>query len=189
MKSLHDKDLMTKAQGGNLDAFTEMVKRYQVNVLACLAVRLSDKHEAEDLAQEAFIIAYRKRKEFDVEKAFGPWIRTIALNLLRNYFRKHKATSIGGAAELDTLVNQQIELNYPMNSKGEGDQLEALKHCLSKLDEPMRKLLTLRYYEEKSIQELKKEMNVNHSTVTMRLHRLREELHKCISQQTGNLGA
>lgn len=178
---------MTKAQHGDLDAFTEMVKRYQGNVRACLAVRLTDSHEAEDLAQEAFIIAYRKRKEFDVEKAFGPWVRTIALNLLRNYWRKHKATSIGGAAELDILMNKHIELNY--SADNESERLKALKRCLTKLDESMRMLLRLRYYEQKSIQEMKKAMNVNHSTATMRLHRLREVLHKCIKHQTDSLEA
>ncbi|MDP4847619.1 MAG: sigma-70 family RNA polymerase sigma factor [Akkermansiaceae bacterium] len=172
-----------KARKGDLDAFTELVKRYQGSVRACLVVRLPDVHEAEDLAQEAFIIAYRKLDEFDVERAFGPWIRTIAVNLLRNYWRKHKATLVGGSAELEILVDEEIALNHSIEN--ESDRLEALKHCMAKLDAPMRTLVTLRYYEHYSIAQLRKAMNVNHSTVTMRLHRLREILQKCIQQQMG----
>ncbi|MGJ8657077.1 MAG: RNA polymerase sigma factor [Akkermansiaceae bacterium] len=187
MNTVTDTDLLIKAQEGSLDAFTEMVKRYQSNVRACLAVRLTDKHEAEDLAQEAFIIAFRKLSEFDADRAFGPWVRSIALNLLRNHWRKHKAACIGGAAELDVLVNEQIALNHSIDN--ESDRLEALKRCVTKLDEPMRKLLELRYYKCQTIGELKTELNVNHSTVTMRLYRLREILHKCILQQTGGVEA
>lgn len=177
-----DTELLQKAQKGDLDAFTKLVERYQGSVRASLAVRLHNKHEAEDLAQEAFIIAFRKLKEFDIEQAFGPWIRAIAFNLLRNYWRKHKATLVGGAAELDLLVSDHIALKYSVEN--ESDRLDALKHCIGKLDEPMRLLLKLRYYEEKAIGELTKEMKLQHSTVTMRLHRIREYLHQCIEQQT-----
>ncbi|MGJ8644416.1 MAG: RNA polymerase sigma factor [Luteolibacter sp.] len=179
----HDTELLKKARKGDLDAFTELVKRYQGSVRACLTVRLPDVHEAEDLAQEAFIIAYRKLDEFDVERAFGPWVRTIAINLLRNYWRKHKATLVGGSAELEILVGEQVALSHSLDN--ESDRLDALKRCVAKLDDPMRKLLTLRYYEQRSIAELKKALNVNHSTVTMRLHRLREILQKCIQPQMG----
>ena len=91
---MDDRDLIIRAQTGDLDAFSDLVKRYQGNVRACLLVRLHSKHEAEDLAQEAFITAFRKLDEFDEDKSFGPWIRTIAFNLLRNYWRKHKAIVI-----------------------------------------------------------------------------------------------
>jgi RNA polymerase sigma-70 factor, ECF subfamily len=178
---MNDTELLIAAQKGDLNAFTELVKRYQCNVRAALAVRLTNKHEAEDLAQEAFIIAFRKLDEFDVEKAFGPWIRSIAFNLLRNYWRKHKATLVGGSAELDVLLNEQIGLEYSINN--ERDVLDALKHCIAKLDRPMRQLLTQRYYDEMSIAEMTKSLKVNHSTVTMRLYRLREVLQHCMKNQ------
>jgi len=177
-----DRDLLIKARKGDLDAFTELVKRYQGNVRAALAVRLTDKHEAEDLAQEAFIIAYRKLGEFDTHQAFGPWIRTIAFNLLRNYWRKHKPTVIGGAAELDILMGEQIAQSH--SSANENDRLIALKRCITKLDGPMRHLLNLRYYEETPIAEITRAMKVNHSTITMRLHRLRSALLECIQRET-----
>ncbi len=166
------------ARAGNLDAFSELVKRYQGNVRACLAVRLYSKHEAEDLAQEAFIVAFRKLDEFDEQKAFGPWIRAIAFNLLRNYWRKHKAISMGGSEELETLIDEEIGLRY--SEKNESDALTSLKRCIEKLDEPMRNLLNLRYHEELSVADLTKKMNVRHSTMTMRLHRMRDQLRLCI---------
>ena len=181
---MDDRDLIIRARTGDLDAFSELVKRYQGNVRACLLVRLHSKQEAEDLAQEAFITAFRKLDEFDEEKSFGPWIRTIAFNLLRNYWRKHKAIPVGGTAELEILIDEQIGLRY--SDSNESDTLAALKRCVEKLDRPMQTLLTLRYYEGLPISELTKKMKVQHSTMTMRLHRIREQLRQCMAEPAGN---
>mgnify|MGYP005873320321 CR=1 FL=1 len=65
-------DILKKTQSGDLDAFGELVRRYQSGVRASLAVRLGNRHEAGDLAQEAFIIVFRKMDTFDLNAAFGP---------------------------------------------------------------------------------------------------------------------
>jgi RNA polymerase sigma-70 factor (ECF subfamily) len=160
--------------------------RYQGSVRACLAVRLQSRHEAEDLAQDAFIVAFRKLAEFDEQRPFGPWVRSIAFNLLRNYWRKHRALPMGSAAELDMLVDEQIGLRY--SERNEGETLDALKRCIEKLDESMRKLLNLRYHEGVSVDALTKKMKLRHSTMTMRLHRLREQLRLCIKEQGVSYG-
>ena len=175
---MDDRDLILAARAGDLDAFSEIVKRCQGNVRACLAVRLYNKHEAEDLAQEAFVLAFRKLDDFDEARAFGPWVRTIAFNLLRNYWRKHRAVPMGGAAELETLIDEEIGLRHSENN--ESDTLAKLKQCVQKLDEPMRNLLNLRYHEGFSVGELTQKLNVRHSTMTMRLHRMRDQLRLCI---------
>jgi RNA polymerase sigma-70 factor (ECF subfamily) len=181
---MDENDILAKAQGGDLDAFGELVKLYQGNVRASLAVRLSNRHEADDLAQEAFIIAYRKLDTFDITKAFGPWIRSIAFNLLRNYWRKHKAIAVGDAAELDMMIDQQINRGY--SSDNEAERLSMLKRCIAKLDQPMQELLRLRYFEEISVRDISRSLKLKHSTVTMRLYRLRESLFNCVEGQNGN---
>jgi len=180
---MDDRELIIKAQAGDLDAYSELVKRYQSNVRACLLVRLHQKHEAEDLAQETFIIAFRKLKDFDVEQAFGPWVRTIAFNLLRNFWRKHRAIPMGGAAELEILIDEQVGLRY--SDKNESDTMAALKQCIEKLDDSMKQLLALRYHRELSIADLTRQLNVRHSTMTMRLHRMRDQLRICVSETVG----
>lgn len=184
MHPTEEPELIQSAQNGDLDAFSELVIRHQSGVRATLAVRLRDRHEADDLAQEAFIVAYRKLREFNSEKAFGPWIRSIALNLLRNYLRKHKASAIGGELELDLMVRERIETAHSHDHTVE--KLAALKHCQSKLDAPMHELLQMRYFKELSVAEICSELKIRHSTVTMRLYRLRENLQNCIQQTMGN---
>jgi RNA polymerase sigma-70 factor (ECF subfamily) len=181
---MDDQELIIRARAGDLDAFSELVKRYQGNVRACLAVRLYRKHEAEDLAQEAFVVAFRKLDQFDEDKPFGPWIRTISFNLLRNHWRKHRPVPMGTAEELESLVEEEIGLRY--SEHNESDTLAILKRCIEKLDAPMQKLLNLRYHEGLSVGKITKTMNVNHSTMTMRLHRLRDQLRLCIEKDAGS---
>jgi len=181
---MDETELIAQAQKGDIDAFSELVRQYQGNVRACLAVRLSNRHEAEDLAQETFLVAYRKLKEFDADKPFGPWIRSIAFYLLRNHWRKHKATPIGGAEELQVLIDEEIGLHY--SEKNESDSLAALRICTKKLDDSLKQLLHLHYHEELSVRELTEKLQVKHSTMTMRLHRMRDQLRHCISERVGS---
>jgi RNA polymerase sigma-70 factor (ECF subfamily) len=181
---MDEKNLAIAARGGDLTAFSELVRRYQARVRASLAVRMSCKHDAEDLAQEAFVIAFRKLSEFDVEREFGPWVGSIAFNLLKNYLRKHKAEPIGGAAELEGLINQQLEIR--VRSSDEPSKLSALRICMGKLGDEMKLLVQKHYYQGFSVEELTLEAGVKHSAMTMRLHRLRDQLRQCISEQEGS---
>jgi RNA polymerase sigma-70 factor (ECF subfamily) len=176
-----DENLILSARDGDLDAYCELVLRYQDNVRSCLLVRMDTRHEADDLAQEAFVVAYRKLAEFDANKAFGPWIRSIAFNLLRNYRRKHRPEPVGGAAELEMLIDEEIGLRY--SQENARTWRAALQVCIEKLTEPMRALLNLRYQDGLSVGELAKRQELRHSTMTMRLHRLREQLRRCIAEE------
>src|SRR6185295_16311297 len=84
-------DLLAKAQGGNLFAFEEMVKRYQRRVYST-AFRILRRHDlADDVAQETFLRAYRSLDRFDRGRPFGPWICRIAANLAVNHVRSPRA--------------------------------------------------------------------------------------------------
>jgi RNA polymerase sigma-70 factor (ECF subfamily) len=181
---MNEKELIVNAQAGNIEAFSEIVQIYQGNVRACLVVRLKSRHEAEDLAQEAFVIAFKKLKDFDANRAFGPWVRSIALKLLQNYWRKHKPVMIGCAAELQSLVDNQVNSTYAESN--EADTLAALKFCIKKLDEGLQGLLKQHYIEGTPVKEITKNLNIKHSAMTMKLHRMRDQLRKCINDNTGS---
>jgi RNA polymerase sigma-70 factor (ECF subfamily) len=181
---MEEKEIIEAACGGDVEAFSELVRRHQALVRAALAVRMRDVHDAEDLAQEAFVIAFRKLAEFDQTRDFGPWVRSIALNLLKNYWRKHRAEPAGAAAELEQLVNRQIEIRC--REPQESAKLSALRVCIGKLGDDMKGLLQKHYHEGLSVTELTREAGVKHSVMTMRLHRLRDQLRRCISEQEGH---
>jgi RNA polymerase sigma-70 factor, ECF subfamily len=155
-------------------------------VRACLAVRLDQPHEAEDLAQDAFVTAYRKLNEFDVDRPFGPWVRSIAFNLLRNHWRKFRVVGVGGNEELEAMVEQTIAARCDGR---EGRELSALRDCLEALDGPARALMERRYSDEASVREIAKEQGRGYSAVTMHLHRVREILANCVRAKLGEAPA
>ncbi|MCM8526790.1 MAG: RNA polymerase sigma factor, partial [Lentisphaeraceae bacterium] len=177
---MDDKELIEKIKAGDLKSFSELISRHQNKVFVFLVVRVNNRHEAEDLTQEAFLTAYKKIKDFQTDQPVLPWLRGIALNLLRNYWRKKKAVASGGHEELQILVDQQIDQNTDSNE--EPYLIELMLSCLSETDSNSKELIQLRYKEEKPISELKNIFNLNHSTLTMRLHRIRDELKKCINR-------
>jgi RNA polymerase sigma-70 factor (ECF subfamily) len=181
-----ESDLAVQAKRGSWPAFAELVRRHQSAVRGCLAVRLEQPHEAEDLAQEAFVTAYRKLDEFDTERPFGPWVRSIAFNLLRNHWRKFRVVGVGGNDELEAMVDQTIAARCDGR---EGRELSALRDCLETLDGPARALMERRYNDEASVREIAKEQGRGYSAVTMHLHRVRELLANCVRAKLGEASA
>ena len=158
-----ERRLVEAAQQGDAGAFASLVERHHRGVRACLVARMHDPHEAEDLAQEVFVTAFRRFGEFDPARPLAPWLRSIALNLLRNHWRKFRAQAVGGSAELAELVDARIAADCG----------------------PARELLHRRYGEEESVRDLARRLQRGYSALTMQLHRLREILAECIDRKTG----
>lgn len=173
-----DLELIQAAENGDIESFSELVLRYQDSIRSLLAVRLNRHHEAEDLAQDTFITAYKKLSEFDKESAFGPWLRGIAINLLRNHWRKAREKSVGGIAELDIIFNEAIEESKEQSNHS----LEALSHCVNKLEGDAKDLVQWRYFLGLSLKEICTRLKKKHSAITMKLHRLRNDLKECVEQ-------
>ncbi len=176
-----EKQWVRAAQKGDADAFAALVERHHRGVRACLVARMHDSHEAEDLAQDVFVTAFRKLDEFDAKRPLAPWLRSIALNLLRNHWRKFRAQPIGGSTELAILLDQQITTEC---SPAHEPQLHAaLRDCLEQMDGPARDLLHRRYGDEESVRELADQLQRGYSALTMQLHRIREVLAGCIGRK------
>ncbi len=80
-----DRDLVLRTRRGEVEAFGEVVARYQVAVFNVCYRMLGERMEAEDLAQETFIRAYKRLETFNVERPFGPWIRRAATKVCLNH--------------------------------------------------------------------------------------------------------
>lgn len=88
-----DRDLILRARRGETEAYGELVARHQTNVFNVCYRMLHNRHDAEDLAQEAFIRALDRLHTFDPEREFGPWIRRVATNLCLNHLEAQKPTA------------------------------------------------------------------------------------------------
>lgn len=185
-----DAELISAAQQKNgraVAAFTSLVGRYQSPIRAFLAVRLADPTEAEDLAQEVFLTAYRKLSDCDPERPFLPWLRGIAQNLWRNHQRKFRAIPLGGNEDLQLLLDNRLASEW--SKENECKKLTALRDCLDGVDAPSRALIQARYGDGLSVQELSAQYGHKHSTLTMQLHRMRASLAACIQGKLASQAA
>jgi RNA polymerase sigma-70 factor (ECF subfamily) len=174
-------DLIRRSQLGDLAAFGTLVGRYQASIRAFAALRMSVRCEAEDLAQETFVIAWRKLADFDPDTSLGAWLRRITHHLVRNHRRKFRAEGVGGYQELELLWRSQERMR-PGDAE---ERVAALQDCLSRMDGPSRELLHDRYLEGMSVMELAERSGKGYSALTTQLYRLREVLAVCVENEMG----
>lgn len=174
-------ELVQQAKQEDIKAFSELVRRHEREIRIYLSARLDSVHEAEDLAQETFVIAYRRMNEFEPLKPIKYWFRAIAQNLLNNYKRKNYPIAVGGAMELEQLINARVDQH--LVSQDEQGVLSALHSCMESLSEQLKILLVKHYSEGYTVGDLAKLYALKHSTLTMRLHRVRDKLRKCINEK------
>src|SRR5258708_40217214 len=87
-----DRDLILRARRGDNEAYGELVMRHQTSVFNVCYRILHERSEAEDMAQETFIRAHSRLESFDLERAFGPWIRRVAANVCLNQLESYRIT-------------------------------------------------------------------------------------------------
>lgn len=175
-KSTERADLITP------DAFEGLVRENQGWLRGYFRSRLRDWASADDLAQDVFVTAYLKRKDFRGEATFEVWLRGIARNHLRNFIRKHREEALGGDEELQALLEQSCD-SWENVEPADG-RLEALRDCLEHLPAQAKKLLEKRYVQGCNVREIARETGKGYSALTMQIYRMREQLAACIQKQT-----
>ena len=175
-------DLLAKARGGNLFAFEEIVRRYQRRVYA-VARRIVRRHDvADDVAQEAFLRAYRALDRFDLERPFGPWFCRIAANLAINEVRSPEAREEGlpeGHGETPSRAKN------PLDGVLEREAREVLGAALARLPAEQRAVFVLRSLEELSYREIAEALGISEGTVMSRLFRARQRLAEALKPYLG----
>ncbi len=136
----------------------------------------------DDLAQDALVIAFEKRADFDRRGDFGAWVRTIARHLIANERRKDsRRKRLLSAYVTDRLLEAESQQRHALASDTESEDLSpALRHCLDKLSDQNRQLLQLRYFENLSPGAIAGETQRSSNAVRQSLFRVRRELLQCL---------
>lgn len=171
---------MTFLPDSDLAAFETLVAAHEASVRAFVAVRIDDPFEAHDIAQEVFLLLWRKLEEIDLDQPLRPWLLAVAMNLVRQHRRKSRATPAGGSDGVLELLQDRLDRGDVVD----GPVFLALERCLGKLDEAARQLIRWRYEDGLMIREICQRVGSGHSAVTMKLHRLRSLLLDCIQADT-----
>ena len=176
-----DQQLVERVKAGDKRAFDLLVKKYQHKIIALIGRYVYDHHEAQDVAQETFIKAYRALPKFRGDSAFYTWIYRIAINTAKNHLvaRGRRPADVDvDDAQFFEGDNQLKDIATPENQLYK-DELElVIKRALNKLPEDLRVALTLREFDGMSYEEIADVMDCPVGTVRSRIFRAREAIDK-----------
>ena len=174
-----DTDLVAICLDGGREAFSQLVVRHQQAVFN-LAYRMTNNHQdAADVAQEAFIRAFRKLHGYQPSYSFRNWVMGICANLARNRFR--------GETRRRVLETRHVQEALPPDVPDERHAI--LEQALAQLPEHTRVPLVLKYMEDFSLEEIARTLQLGLSAVKMRLARGREELLRHVHRLQAEEGA
>lgn len=178
--------IVLRARTGDPHALESIVHRHQLSVRAYLAARLEDVHEAEDLAQEVFVTAFRRLGDFDPTRPMSAWLRGIASNLLRNHLRRRH----GEVRGIDSALESTLERNVARLEEERGGSriVLALRQCVQTLEPHARTMVERRYAHGDTLEALRRGTELKHSALTMTLHRIRRRLRDCMERRMAAAG-
>lgn len=176
-----DRELVQRVQQGDKSAFDILVQRYQYKIIKLISRYVHDPSEAQDVAQEAFIKAYRALPGFRGESAFYTWMYRIAINTAKNYLvaqgRRPPGSDID-AQEAEQYEGQTFLKEYETPERVLlRDEIEAtVFKAIEELPEELRTAITLREFEGMSYEEIAQTMGCPIGTVRSRIFRAREAI-------------
>lgn len=168
---------------GDQNAFGEIVDLYKDKVFQICFRMLGNRHEAEDISQEAFIRAYVNIQTFDQSRKFSTWLYRIATNLCIDRIRKKKPdyyldAEIAGTEGLTMYSQIASDEKLPIAQVETMELQDMIQEEILKLPEKYRSVIVLRYIEELSLKEISAVLDLPLGTVKTRIHRGREALRK-----------
>jgi RNA polymerase sigma-70 factor (ECF subfamily) len=172
-------DLLVACKRGDREAFEDLVRATHRRVYS-LALRLvGDRHDAEDVAQEAYLRMFRGLSGFREEARFETWMYRIVTNSAMNLLRRRgRFGEIVEASELDTPVPDQ-----PFERTADRDQLS---RGLSRLPDGQRTVILLKDVYGLSCREIGQEMGLEEGAVKVRLHRARRRLKDLLTEASSD---
>ena len=176
-EELLDEELVRRAQDGQPRAFDLLVMRHQAKVVP-LVSRFVGEGDAPDVAQEAFIKAYRALPKFKGDSAFYTWLYRIAINTAKNQLvsrkRRPQAQDIDAQdAELYGHTEQMSDIDTPEAQLLTGEIQQAVINAIDELPPDLKQAITLRELEGLSYEEIAEAMDCPIGTVRSRIFRAR----------------
>ena len=181
-----DRELVLKVQQGDKSAFDLLVLKYQHRIIQLVNRYVKDPSEAQDVAQEAFIKAYRALENFRGDSAFYTWLYRIAINTAKNYLvsrnrrRSDYHVDVQDAEQVENL-SQLKGMDTPDSLLQNDEIVETIKTAIEKLPEDMKNAIMLREFEGMSYEEIAQTMECPVGTVRSRIFRAREAIDEKLS--------
>jgi RNA polymerase sigma-70 factor (ECF subfamily) len=186
MADLTDRELVDRARTGDAPAFGQLVRRHHARIHRLAAHMLRSRTEAEDVAQETFIRAYRALARFDGRSEPYTWLYRIAVNLSLNALRSRKARRIAPDGDDPRLDAIAVETHAPGDPPGDAARrqlYETLARGIDELSDTLRTTLVLVCVDGRSHEEASAILGAPEGTIAWRVHEARRKLREYMSSR------
>jgi len=161
--------------------FEALVREHADMLTVFLRSILNNPSDVDDLFQETMVVAWRRLDDFDETRAFGPWLRGIAKNLVLAHHRKRVSRA------LDPAALERVDSRLGQLSAQPGDtwdeKLQVLRICVDSLPEHYRKVVELRYFHQQAVRQVSEVLQVSNAAVKKRLERARSRVLDCVQRK------
>jgi RNA polymerase sigma-70 factor (ECF subfamily) len=175
--SEEDEALVRRTQAGEVDAFEELVAKYQSTMTGLLYRFTPLRADLEDLTQETFVRAWRGLDGWRAEKPFLHWLKRIAVRVGLDFCRKRKRTPFARLTEDDGRSLENIA-----SPEQSGDAMEEARHLLGQLPPEDRVLLTLLHIEQMPLEEIAGHFQWSPANAKIKAFRARRRLRRMLEK-------
>ena len=188
-----DQQLVARVQKGDSRAFDLLVLKYQHRIFGLISRYVYDADEVQDVAQEAFIKAYRALPRFRGDSAFYTWLYRIAINTAKNHLVSRSRRPPGSDVDVEDAEYYAgggvlHEIDTPENALFGAELKSVVEAAISDLPEDLRTAVTLREFDGLSYEDIAEVMDCPVGTVRSRIFRAREAIDTKVKQQLDGNG-
>lgn len=190
LQDLEDKELVSRAQDGDIHAYDELMRRHQGKIYGLIYNMTSNQQDAEDLVQEVFLKGFKVLKRFQGKSSFYTWIYRIAVNRTINFVKQRRNRSALSLNDLDASIESDpayVELSSrdtPFRDTSISELQEKLNAALQTLSEKHRAVVVLHDIQGVPHEEIGRMMGCSSGTVRSRLFYARQQLQAELAEYT-----
>jgi len=185
---LTDKQLVAKVQKGDSRAFDLLVMKYQHKIMGLISRYVHDADEVQDVAQEAFIKAYRALPRFRGDSAFYTWLYRIAINTAKNHLVSRSRRPPVSDVEVEDAEHFEAggalrDIETPESALFGAELKQVIEEAIAQLPDDLRAAVTLREFDGLSYEDIAEVMDCPVGTVRSRIFRAREAIDAKVRNQ------
>ncbi|WP_163409236.1 RNA polymerase sigma factor [Flavobacterium ajazii] len=182
MSTISDQHYIDRILQGETNSFAVLVDRYKDMIFTLALKMVKNREEAEEVAQDTFIKIYNSLSKFKGDSKFSTWIYKIAYNTCLDRLKKNKKENLN--ISIDEFSAHLIKtMENALSALEEKERKQTIQNSLNLLPSEENFLLTLFYFEDQSLEEIGKIMNINANNVKVKLFRSRQKLAVILRQQ------
>src|SRR5687768_1715317 len=187
----NDNEIISRVLQGEQAPYAELVKRYQ-NFVFTIALRYTpNREDAEEIAQDVFVKAYRSLADFRGESKFSTWLYTIVSTTCITFLRKKKLDVHSLDNEKVFEVADSVDSGFRANLVEQKSRVNMVNEAIAMLSPDDAEIITLFYKAEQNLEEISRILRLETNTAKVRLHRartrLKEKMEKNFSEEIKNI--